>query len=122
MEANRPVGVAIVAILILLTGIGLVIRGILGLVNGGEGGEGIVVAVVLLAVGAGYALVAKGIWSGRRAARLVVTILTLVAIIGSVATLTESGETLASVVQVIVALAIIVLLYAGRAREFFGRS
>lgn len=118
-NANRPVGVAVVAILILLTGIGLLIRGILGLVQGGQGSAGMLVSAVLLIVGLAYALVAKGIWNGNRASRIIVTILTIIAIVGSVAYFTEPGERLASVIQIVVALVILVLLYHRKARVFF---
>ena len=118
--AHRPLGVSIVAILILLTGIGLLIRGVVGLVQGGEGSAGMVVAVVLLVVGIVYALVAKGIWDGSRVARLVVTVLSLIAIIGSVLTIGESGEMAVSIVQIVIAAVILGLLYGRQSRQFFG--
>jgi len=117
--SQRPMGVSIVSILILLTGIGLLIRGVLGLVRGGEGPAGIVVAIVLLVVGIAYALVARGIWHGSRVSRLIVTILSLIAIVGSVLTLAEPGERVLSIVQIVIALVILALLYGRRAREFF---
>jgi hypothetical protein len=116
---HRPMGVSIVAILILLTGIGLLVRGILGLVQGGEGAAGMVVAVILLVVGLVYALVAKGIWNGNGLSRIVVTILTAIAIIGSVIALSEPGEMLASIIQIVIALVILALLYGRQAREYF---
>lgn len=115
----RPLGVTIVAIIILLAGIGLVIRGIVGLINGGEGGAGIVVAVVLLVVGAIYLLVSKGIWNGNRGSRMIVAILTLIALIGSVFTMFEAGELVASLVQIAVSVVILALLFGARARAYF---
>lgn len=118
--AHRPLGVSIVAILILLAGIGLIIRGVVGVVRGGEGSAGIVVAVVLLVVGILYALVARGVWSGSKVARLVVTILSLIAVVGSVLTIGESGEMVASIVQILIAVVILALLYGRQTRQFFG--
>lgn len=118
--AARPLGVSVVSILILLTGIGLLIRGILGLVRGGEGPAGIVVAILLLVVGLVYVLVAKGIWNGSGVARLVVTILSVIAIIGSVISLTDPAERLISIVQIVIAVVILALLYGRQARQFFG--
>ncbi|MFM8896903.1 MAG: hypothetical protein ACKOE2_16445 [Actinomycetales bacterium] len=118
-STGRPLGVTLVAILILLVGLGMIIRGILGLVNGGEGGAGIVVALVLIIVGAIYLLVSKGIWNGNRGSRLIVAILTLIALIGSVFTLLDPGELVASVVQIVVSLVILALLFAGKARAYF---
>ncbi|MFM8351072.1 MAG: hypothetical protein ACKN9D_08370 [Actinomycetales bacterium] len=118
-STGRPLGVTLLAILILLVGLGMIIRGILGLVNGGEGGAGIVVALVLIIVGAIYLLVSKGIWNGNRGSRLIVAILTLIALIGSVFTLLDPGELVASVVQIVVSLVILALLFAGKARAYF---
>jgi hypothetical protein len=112
-------GVSVVAILILLTGIGLLARGVLGLVRGGEGPAGMVVAIILLVVGLVYALVAKGIWKGNRVSRIIVTILSAIAIIGSVIALTEPGEVVSSIVQIVIASVILALLYGRQARGFF---
>lgn len=118
-NARRPMGVSVVAILILLTGIGLLARGVLGLVRGGEGPAGMVVAIILLVVGLVYALVAKGIWKGNRVSRIIVTILSAIAIIGSVIALTEPGEVVSSIVQIVIASVILALLYGRQARGFF---
>jgi len=116
---NRPLGVTILAVLILLVGVGLIVRGVLGLINGGEGGAGILVAIVLIVVGAIYLLVAKGISNGNRGSRLIVTILTLIALIGSIFTLMDPGELVASIIQIIVSIVILALLYGRQARQFF---
>lgn len=116
---SRPLGISILAILILLVGLGLVVRGILGLVNGGEGSAGILVSAVLVIVGLAYALVARGIWNGNRASRVIVTILTAIAFIGSVVELADPAQRLASTIQIIVSVVILVLLYGRRARAYF---
>ncbi|MFM8895228.1 MAG: hypothetical protein ACKOE2_07610 [Actinomycetales bacterium] len=118
-STGRPLGVSLVAILILLVGLGMIIRGILGLVNGGEGPAGIVVAIVLLIVGVIYLLVSKGIWNGNRGSRLIVAILTLIALIGSVFTLFNPGELAVSIVQIAVSVVILALLFGGKARTYF---
>lgn len=118
-STGRPLGVTLVAILILLVGIGMVIRGVLGLVNGGEGGAGIVVAAVLIIVGVIYLMVSKGIWNGNRGSRLIVAILTLIALIGSIFTLLNPGELVASVVQIVVSIVILALLFGAKARAYF---
>ncbi|MFM7145772.1 MAG: hypothetical protein ACKOW5_05495, partial [Actinomycetales bacterium] len=112
-STGRPLGVSLVAILILLVGLGMIIRGILGLVNGGEGPAGIVVAIVLLIVGVIYLLVSKGIWNGNRGSRLIVAILTLIALIGSVFTLFNPGELAVSIVQIAVSVVILALRFGG---------
>jgi len=116
---NRPLGVTILAVLILLVGVGLIVRGVLGLINGGDGGPGILVAIVLIVVGAIYLLVAKGILNGNRGSRLIVTILTLIALIGSIFTLMDPGEVVASIIQIIISIVILALMYGRQARQFF---
>jgi uncharacterized membrane protein len=78
-----------------------------------------VVAIILLVVGLAYALVAKGIWNGNKASRLIVLILSLIAIVGSVIAFSEPGERVVSIVQIVIALVILALLYGRRAREYF---
>ena len=121
-STERPLGVAMVAILILLMGLGMIIRGILGLVKGGEGGAGILVAAVLIIVGALYLLVSKGIWNGNRGSRLIVAFLTLFVLVGSIFTLLDPGELVASVVQIVVSVVMLALLFGARARTYFARG
>jgi len=116
---RRPVGVTVLSIVILLAGLGLIIRGIVDLFVGGEGAAGIFVAGLMLALGLVYVLVAKGIWSGSRIARVIVTVVAAVVIVGSVITLAEAGEAVLSIVQILIAVIILALLYSRSAREYF---
>lgn len=116
----RPLGVALVSVFIVLSAIYFLVHGVLGLVNGGNGPAGILVSVVILIVGAIYLLVAKGVWNGNKVSRLIVTILTIIALVGSIASMfTEDGQFLISAVQVVIAVVILALLYSGKARQFF---
>ena len=116
----RPLGVALVSVFIVLSAIYFLVNGVLGLVNGGNGPAGILVSVVILIVGAIYLLVAKGVWNGNKVSRLIVTILTIIALVGSIASMfTEDGQFLISAVQVVIAVVILALLYSGKARQFF---
>lgn len=118
-ETSRPLGVTLVALLIVVAGIGLVFRGVMELLSSDQGSADTVVAVVLLVVGVAYVLVAKGIFNGNWSSRLIVSILSLVAMIGSVITLVDPEETVISIVQIVAAVVILALLYGGRARQFF---
>ncbi len=120
-RGSRPVGVTLVSVFIVISGLFLVVNGVLGLVNGGNGPAGIVVSIIILIVGVIYLLVAKGVWNGNVWSRLIVTVLTVIALLGSIAAMfTEDGQFLVSVVQVIIAVIILALLYSGKARQFFG--
>jgi hypothetical protein len=112
-------GVSVLSIVILLLGVGLIIRGIAALLAGGEGAAGIFVGALLLVLGLVYVLVAKGIWSGSRVARAIVTVLALFVIVGSVFTLTEPDQLIVSIVQILIAVIILVLLYSRSARAYF---
>ena len=116
---RRPFGVTLLALLIFVVGIGMIVRGVIGLIQGGEGGAGILVAIVLLVVGLAYLLLAKGIHSGNRVSRFIVTILTAFALVGSVFTLMEPGEVVVSIVQIVVSVVILAMLYGRKARLVF---
>ncbi len=109
----------LLALVIFVVGIGMIVRGVIGLVQGGEGGAGILVAIVLLVVGLAYLLLAKGIHSGTRVTRFIVTILTAFALVGSVFTLMEPGGVVVSIVQIVVSVVILALLYGRKARLYF---
>lgn len=117
----RPGGVTLVGILVVVMGLAMLVNGGLGLVRGGQGAAGIVVSIVLLAVGLVYLLVAWGVFRGSRAARLVVVVLSLIALVGSVLELVseEQGRVLSAATAVVAAV-IVLLLFTRRARSFFG--
>lgn len=120
-RGSRPVGVTLVSAFIVIAGLFLAINGVLGLVNGGNGPAGILVSIIILIVGVIYLLVAKGVWNGNVWSRLIVTVLTIIALLGSIATMfTEDGQFLVSAIQVVIAAIILALLYSGKARQFFG--
>lgn len=119
-RTRRPGGVTIVGILVVVMGLAMLVNGGLGLARGGEGPAGIVVAVILLAVGMVYLLVAWGIFRGSRAAHLVVVVLSVIALVGSlIEVLTEEQERALSAATAVIATVVLVLLFTPRARSFF---
>lgn len=114
----RPVGVTIVGILIVIGGIFSIIGGFLGFFSGQTLGWGVVGLIVSIIVGLIYLLVAKGIFNGNAGSRLVVAIITVIGFIGDFFMMFSNfGSALISVIWGIIILA---LLYAGKAKAFFG--
>ena len=76
---------------------------------------GIVIGIVTL-------LVAGGLRHGRRVARLVVTVIMVLQIVGGIVTATGGqAQLLSGLVQIAIAVAVIALLWTGEAKQFFRR-
>jgi hypothetical protein len=125
----RPVGVTIVGVLIVISGIFAILGGILAFFNRtslSEEAEAIGLAVspfsliLMIIVGIIYLLVAKGLFNGNNFSRLVVGIITGISLlVGLFHLLFVSGLRWAGLIQMIFALVILGLLYSRRASEFF---
>lgn len=123
---KRPIGVTIVGILIVLEAILLIVGGLFSLIAYAADAEGmgaalLITTVVLMVFGLIYALVAKGIFHGSPGARLVVGIITVLALIASVIDLFVGVNTIAVVVSIIIKLVILWILYGTKGKEFFSR-
>ena len=119
-NGNRPFGVTIVFILILIQGLLSVGAGIWRLFNRDDG-IGWIPAAIGIGIGVVYLLVARGIANGNRAARLLVAAITVLAIVVAVwAVAVAPAVWLAVAIQILIGLAILGLLYNARARQFFG--
>lgn len=120
---KRPVGITIVGILILLSGVIFVVTGLLSLIGyagGTELGNAMLPLTVILTVfGLIYLLVAKGIFSGSNLARLIVGLVTVLALIGVVIQLFSTDNKLGSVVGIVIDVVILWILFGTKGREFF---
>jgi hypothetical protein len=114
---TRPVGVTVVGILIVIAGILGIVVGVLGFIGGETLGWGVLVLVLSIVIGIIYLLVAKGIFNGNSISRLIVGIVTVIGLISGIFSL--FGNFGSGVVQIIWSVVILVLLYSGRAKEFF---
>jgi hypothetical protein len=125
----RPVGVTIVGVLIVISGIFAILGGILAFFNRtslSEEAEALGLAmspfslILTIIVGIIYLLVAKGLFNGNNFSRLVVGIITGISLlVGLFHLLFVSGLRWAGLIQMIFALVILGLLYSRRASEFF---
>ncbi len=129
----RPLGVTLVAVLLFISGAVGIVGGILGLIGAGNMSSATIEGTVLdssgIAVLAGFLLAiavlnlifAFGILRGSRTARMIVTILQVLAIISAVVGLVTSGaEVWHAIYNVLMPILIISLLWTGvGTREFF---
>ena len=119
-SGSRPFGVTIVFIVILITGALAVVSGVWRLFNRGDNNTTLTTALVTIAVGVIYLLVAKGIANGSRAARLIVAVVTVLSLIGyTVLLFTTTGLVATLLIQILLGLIVLGLLYSVRARRFF---
>ena len=127
---ERPRAVTVVVVLTYLSGILSVLGGLLLVLvsrNSAaqaqlEAGSGVLLTagIVSIIIGIVTILVARGLRHGRRAARLIVTIVMALQIITSVVALfSGNSQALSSIAQIVVSAAVIFLLWSGAAKSFF---
>lgn len=117
----RPLGVTLVFILILISGVLGLIAGVLVLFNRGDNETlGWTYGIVTIVISVIYLLVAKGIASGSRLSRMIVGVITALSLVGGIwVAIVASGSRLTGVVQAAFAFIILFLLYNDRANRFF---
>ncbi|MEP6577152.1 MAG: hypothetical protein ABJB85_12055 [Nitrososphaerota archaeon] len=120
MEKNRPIGITIIAILMVISGILFIIGGV-GLTALG------VLSLVFLAGGIGSIIlgiaslvVAWGLLKGAGWAWIVTLIITVISIIVNIASL--AGGNTANIIGIIINGIIIYYLYRPNVKSYFGRS
>ena len=120
----RPMGVTLVGVIIVISGLLGVLLGVLGLFNLNDAvGAGIWGVIVSMVIGIIYLLVAKGIFDGNRISRLIVAILTVINLLNGISYLFAGRDIIVNgLIDIIVALIVLYLLYGGKARVFFASS
>jgi hypothetical protein len=120
LEKNRPIGITIIAILMIISGIFFIISGI-GLTALG------VLSLVFLAGGIGSIIlgiaslvVAWGLLKGAGWAWIITLIITIISIIVNIASL--AGGSTANIIGIIINGIIIYYLYRPNVKSYFGRS
>lgn len=121
MSSPRPVGVTLVGILIVISGIFIVLGGIAGLFNSeARLGVGLVTLSLMIVIGLIYLAVAKGIFSGNNFSRLLVGLLSVISlVIGVIHLIFVSGLRWSGLVQTIFALIILGLLFSRKSTAYF---
>jgi hypothetical protein len=121
---KRPFGVTLVFIVILITGAFQLFAGFVRLFNRGDNATvGLWAALITIAIGIAYLLVAKGIANGNSLARFLVALLTILMIIAAVWMLIAApGLWVALIIQILLGVIVLLLLYSARASMFFKQS
>lgn len=122
MAARRPAGVTLVAILAIISGI-LSIIGAIVLLGLGLGPHGVVAGTITLIIGIVTLLVGMFLLRGSRLARFLASVSFILSIAGAIYTaLTAPSDFLSSAVGGLLALIGLILLWTGRASDWFARD
>lgn len=126
-EKTRPLGVTIIAILIVISGVLILLAGI-GLVAIGPiiGLVFVVSGAVSLAVGIAYLVMAYGLLKGRGWAWIISTIVLIIGIILQIISIPRtiaSGSSLSGdVISIAISVFILYYLYRPHVKSYFGRT
>lgn len=120
MAGTRPIGVSIITIIIVISGVLGVIAGVLALLNFKDN-VGLVSGLIVAVVGLIYLLVAKGLWNGSGGARLIVAIVTVISLINAVWTMIaiDGQQRFSGIGSAIVAIIVLAILYGKKANAYF---
>lgn len=123
-KGPRPIGVTLVFLVIIVTGLYSIVLGVLRLFDRDETGLSIAAALTQIVFGVVYVLVARGIARGGRGSRFLVSVVAILSILSALWVWIASagnGLWLVSIVQIVLALFVLALLYTQRARIYFAR-
>jgi hypothetical protein len=116
--ARRPVLVTVLIVLVVLSGIGDIIAGIIAISASGTGS-----GVLAIVIGLVYLAVAKGLLDGRNWARMVTAVVAAVNLLFAVLAMVNGGGSTSqgpSIGNGVLGLIILVILFTPKANEFFG--
>ena len=123
MEAKRPGGVTLVAVLTWINGALVLVSGLLMLFTDTLGDAHVVNATVMTVLGLLVILVAGGLLRGNTASRMIITILQVFTLANAASHLFFSTESvLADVLSIAFAVIILLMLWSRSANRFFARS
>lgn len=123
-DIARPIGVTVIAVLMVLTALGTLIQSVIALFDPQlRAGLGLVSIGLMILTAVIYLLLAKGIFNGSSIARLIVVIFTVLQLLDGIRHLFfEPGLRLFGGLQIIVSLIILGLLFSRKASTFFAAS
>jgi hypothetical protein len=129
---SRPGGVTLVAVLTWISGAINLVTGVLLLFQLGNadlvarfGGSAVVIAlaVAVMILGIVVLIVAGGLFRGSNGARVVSTLFQVLSIVAAIYVSIQAPTFLwSSIVSIVVSIAVIALLFSGRANTFFRSS
>lgn len=128
MEKSRPIGVTIVAILMVITGIILLSGGIFAVSSSAILSQfgGPLVAVVIgvgvftIALGVAHFVLAWGLFKGKGWAWIITVILAIISVILSIVSIASGGRT--NIISLIISAVILYYMFRTEVKSYFGRG
>lgn len=116
----RPVGVTLVVVIMVITGIVGLIANVIGLFRPNDGNS-IIVSIVGIVFSLIYLAVAKGIANGNNFSRFLVGLVTFISLLGGIWAILPftNGTFWYGLWQIVISLIILGILYSAKARVFF---
>lgn len=115
---QRPFGVTLIMILIVINGILTVISGVISALMLRDD-INIVYSLILIILGLIYLAVAGALGRGNRAARMLIAVVTVLMLIVGIVGL-FSGNLVTAIVQIAISVIILLVLFSRKASAFFG--
>lgn len=115
---QRPFGVTLIMILIVINGILTVISGVISALMLRDD-INIVYSLILIILGLIYLAVAGALGRGNRAARMLIAVVTVLMLIVGILGL-FSGNVITAIVQIAISVIILLVLFSRKASAFFG--
>ncbi len=115
---QRPFGVTLIVILIVINGILTVISGLISALMLRDD-INIVYSLILIILGLIYLAVAGALGRGNRAARMLIAVVTVLMLIVGIVGL-FSGNVVTAIVQIAISVIILLVLFSRKAGAFFG--
>lgn len=115
---QRPFGVTLIMILIVINGILTVISGVISALMLRDD-INIVYSLILIILGLIYLAVAGALGRGNRAARMLIAVVTVLMLIVGILGL-FSGNLVTAIVQIAISVIILLVLFSRKAGAFFG--
>ena len=115
---QRPFGVTLIMILIVINGILTVISGVISALMLRDD-INIVYSLILIILGLIYLAVAGALGRGNRAARMLIAVVTVLMLIVGIVGL-FSGNLVSAIVQIAISVIILLVLFSRKASAFFG--
>ena len=116
-NVQRPFGITVIMLLIILQGIFGIVIGIIGAINWKDDTP-IVVSLITIIIALIYLGVAGALGRGNRGARMLIAIITFLVLINGVVWL--FSNLWAGIVQIVISIIILLVLFSRKATAFFG--
>ena len=111
-QKQRPLGVTIIAILMIISGIALISTGAVLLVVG--------IGVVPIVLGIASFVMAYGLWKGKGWAWTITLIISVISIISAIVSIAFGGY--GAIINIIINAVIIYYLYRPNVKAYFGKA